>query len=99
MHMQDPSESSTAKPLTRREWLSRVSIPALAATMVIGAREAVGQTSGSPAMEESAHVYNVRAFGAKGDGKALDTKAVQAAIDTCTAAGGGTVLVPTGTFL
>src|SRR5215469_9054368 len=40
--------------------------------------------------------YNVRDFGAKGDGKNLDTEAVQAAIDACNKDQGGTVLVPAG---
>src|SRR6202035_482469 len=44
-------------------------------------------------------VYNIRDFGAKGDGKTLDTAALQAAIDACTRDGGGTVLVPSGTFV
>jgi polygalacturonase len=35
-------------------------------------------------------------FGAAGDGITLDTEAVQAAIDRCTAEGGGTVLIPSG---
>jgi polygalacturonase len=43
--------------------------------------------------------YDVRDFGAAGDGKTPDTAAVQKAIDACTAAGGGTVLVPAGDFL
>lgn len=42
--------------------------------------------------------YNIRDFGATGDGKTLDTPALQKAIDTCTADHGGTVLVPAGTF-
>src|SRR5580704_6489240 len=46
-----------------------------------------------------ARIYNIRDFGAKGDGATLDTAALQAAIDACTAEGGGTVLVPAGTFL
>jgi hypothetical protein len=37
-------------------------------------------------------------FGAKGDGKTLNTRAIQQAIDQCTKTG-GTVLVPAGTFL
>ena len=45
-----------------------------------------------------ARVYNIRDFGAKGDGKALDTTALQSAIDACTRDGGGTVLVPAGIF-
>jgi len=43
--------------------------------------------------------YNVRDFGAKGDGVTSDTIAVQAAIDACNRDRGGTVIVPAGDFL
>ena len=44
--------------------------------------------------------YDIRSFGAVGDGSTNDAKAIQAAIDACHGAGGGTVLVPAGaTFL
>ena len=43
--------------------------------------------------------YNVRNFGAKGDGKTLDHQAINAAIDTCVAHGGGRVVLPAGTYL
>src|SRR5262249_1783453 len=46
-----------------------------------------------------ARVYNVRDFGAKGDGVTLDTVPVQAAIDACTNDKGGTVLIPAGKFV
>ena len=39
---------------------------------------------------------NVMDFGAKADGVSIDTKAVQAAIDSCTNNGGGTVVIPAG---
>jgi polygalacturonase len=42
--------------------------------------------------------FNVRAFGAMGDGIALDTRAIQNAIDAA-AERGGTVFVPAGKFL
>lgn len=42
--------------------------------------------------------YDVRAFGAVGDGATNDTAAVQAAITACNAAGGGTVYFPSGTY-
>lgn len=43
-------------------------------------------------------VFNVRHFGAKGDGKADDTAAVTVAVRAVTAAGGGTLYFPRGTY-
>lgn len=42
---------------------------------------------------------NIRDYGAKGNGKTLNTKAINDAIQACAAQGGGTVVVPAGTFL
>ncbi len=44
-------------------------------------------------------VFNVRHYGAAGDGKAVDTRAIQAAIDAASGAGGGVVLFPAGSYL
>lgn len=44
-------------------------------------------------------VFNVFDFGAKGDGKALDSHAINAAIEAAVAEGGGQVFLPAGTFL
>ena len=46
-----------------------------------------------------AGAFNVRAYGARGDRSALDTSAIQAAVDACHEAGGGTVLLPAGDYL
>ncbi|MCC8423784.1 glycoside hydrolase family 28 protein [Mucilaginibacter sp. UR6-11] len=43
--------------------------------------------------------YNVLAFGARGDGKTLNTKAIQAAVDKCSAQHGGRVIIPAGVFM
>lgn len=43
--------------------------------------------------------YDVTDFGAVGDGTTLNTAAIQKAIDTAHAEGGGQVVVPRGTFL
>jgi polygalacturonase len=45
-----------------------------------------------------AATFSVDKFGAKADGKSLNTKAIQAAIDAA-AKGGGTVVFPAGTYL
>ena len=42
--------------------------------------------------------YDVRAFGAKGDGIALDSPAINRAIDAAKTAGGGTILLPAGAY-
>ena len=42
--------------------------------------------------------FNVLDFGADPSGVALSTQAIQKAIDECTAAGGGTVIIPAGIF-
>ena len=43
--------------------------------------------------------FDVRDYGAKGDGKTFDTAAIQRAIDECSQSGGGRVVVSGGTFL
>ena len=43
--------------------------------------------------------FNVRAFGAKGDGASKDTAAIQRAVDAANAAGGGRVVLDAGTYL
>lgn len=42
--------------------------------------------------------FDVRAFGATGDGKTIDSIAINKAIDAAVAAGGGTVYFPAGTY-
>ena len=48
---------------------------------------------------EYSAVFNVRDFGAIGDGVSKDTVAVQKAVDAANMAGGGEVLFPKGTYL
>lgn len=43
--------------------------------------------------------FDVRKFGAKGDGQSLDTPAINKAIEAAAAVGGGTVCFPAGTYL
>jgi len=53
----------------------------------------------SPESASPGTLFNVRESGAVGDGKTKDTAAIQAALDRCAAAGGGTVVVPAGGYL
>ena len=59
----------------------------------------VGRTTTSRAAEAPPAQYNIRDFGATGDGKTIDSPAINKAIDAAAAAGGGTVFVPPGTYL
>ncbi|HQZ97448.1 MAG TPA: glycoside hydrolase family 28 protein [Pyrinomonadaceae bacterium] len=43
--------------------------------------------------------FNIRDYGAKGDGTTLDTAAINKAIETAASKGGGTVYFPAGTYL
>ena len=47
----------------------------------------------------SASFYNVKDFGARGEGKTLDSPAINNAIEKAASAGGGTVYFPAGTYL
>lgn len=99
-----PVPSEANRPLFTR----RRALPALAGSVgacIAGAGglglEAFARTNpvDEQVREGRPRVYDVRSFGAKGDSATLDTAAVQTAIDRCNAEGGGTVLIPTGTFL
>ena len=50
------------------------------------------------AFSANAADYNIKKYGAVSDTTKLSTKAVQKAIDLCSAAGGGRVVVPTGSY-
>jgi polygalacturonase len=44
-------------------------------------------------------VFDVKRYGAVGDGLRVETRQLQAAIDACAAAGGGTVRLAEGSFV
>lgn len=60
----------------------------------------VGAAIGLPTSADATPLadFNVRDFGATGNGSSNDTPAIQRAIDAASAAGGGTVLFPSGTY-
>ena len=70
---------------------------ALAGAVVAGTERASAvETPGSPV---GRYVFNVREFGATGDGTAIDTPAINQAIDAAASAGGGIVVFPAGAYL
>jgi len=52
-----------------------------------------------PLTAATSSVYNVREFGATGDGKTKDTAAIMSAVAACAQAGGGTIYFPAGRYL
>lgn len=48
---------------------------------------------------QARHFFDVRKYGAAGDGKVKDTAKIQRAVDECAKSGGGTVYLPPGVYL
>jgi polygalacturonase len=82
----------------RRELLkfSGMGLAAVAAAAVPSAYAA--PRSSSTAFPAGA-IFDIRSFGAVGDGKTVDSPAINKAIEAAAAAGGGTVFFPAGTWL
>jgi polygalacturonase/lysophospholipase L1-like esterase len=54
------------------------------------------QSASEPSLSK---IFNVHDYGAKGDGKTIETDSLQKALDECGNAGGGTVVFPAGAYL
>jgi Glycosyl hydrolases family 28 len=89
--------ADSSSPLSRRTWFG-VASGTIGAGLLRSGAAAASASSQAPGTLGT-RTYNIRDFGAKGDGKTLDTAALQAAIDACNKDQGGTVLVPAGVFL
>lgn len=89
---------------TRRKFIQQVATGLVVAVPVT----AFGSTLADPATaneepsqnpERRDYVFNILDYGAIPDGKTLNTKAIQTAVDHCGKAGGGKVVVTPGVFL
>jgi polygalacturonase len=97
-----------AKATERREFLkltgAGIAGSALGAAITVQpavAKSAVAKSAVAKSkIDSGAHgTLDVRAFGASGDGKTLDTPAINKAIEAAAAAGGGVVRFPAGNYL
>ena len=70
------------------------------ATALLNPSNARSQSEPAASVATSAKpvYFDVRAFGAKGDGASIDSPAINAAIDAAAAGGGGTVVFPAGVY-
>ncbi len=70
-----------------------------AALLLSGAAARANLTVSPPLPVVPDKTFDITRYGAVGDGVATNTTAIQSAIDAASAAGGGMVVVPAGTFL
>jgi len=82
-----PASNSTRLSMQRRDFLS--TLPTVAGMMMVGLRYANAAATSKSILE----------YGAKPDGRTLNSKPIQRAIDAVAQSGGGTVNVPAGNFL
>lgn len=83
----------------RRDFLRMAGLGVAGGVITLAERPVAAQVRpGNVATAARPVYYDVRRFGATGDGETIDTPAVNAAISAADAAGGGTVLFPAGVY-
>ncbi len=81
----------------RRDFFRRAGSWGAASLALPGASHAASAMTASPL--PAGHAWNVRDYGARGDGHSLDTAAINRAIAAAAKAGGGRVYFPAGSYL
>jgi polygalacturonase len=86
-------ESGALRPVTMLPFMPKLSFRLVVVLLLVSAVEP------ARALRSGVSVYDVRSFGAKGDGKTVDSIAINAAVEAASAAGGGIVDLPAGRYL
>ena len=82
-----------------RAYAALLGLASLLALAAVQDNASAQRRAAGRAQPNDAAVYSVRVYGARGDGKTVDTPAVNRAIEAAAAMGGGTVHFPAGTYL
>lgn len=86
--------------LLRRDFMKRTVGALTIAAPLPGAASTAGAAGEYPAQHAAgSSVFSVRAYGAAGNSVAIDSPAINRAIEAASSAGGGTVYFPAGTYL
>lgn len=85
--------------LSKRLALLAITLALVAGCLPVWSTNVQSQKKTGSAKRSASPVYDVRAFGAKGNGRTLDTAAINKAIDAAASNGGGTVHFPAGSYL
>lgn len=92
-----------SKPTSARRGFLKSAGAGIAASAFVGlplARSADAPIASQPQDSLRSHtIFDVTSFGAKGDGKSLDSPTINKAIEAAATAGGGTIVFPAGTYL
>lgn len=92
------SQSLTRRGFLRQSGIAAAGIAAAALTRS-GRASSYGESGAQVPGIGLGGFYNVRAFGAQGDGIHLDSEAINQAIEAAYKAGGGTIVFPPGSYL
>ena len=90
------SKEQFDQPNARRSFVKTAGV-AMASAAFVALPESSQAQSAKPAARSGP--LDVKSFGATGDGKTIDTPAINRAIDAAASAGGGTVFFPAGKYL
>ncbi len=99
MSLKSSNQNQNFSPNSRRDFLTRLGAGTVALGSISSNSFSGAEISPLNEMKDKNFQWDPYKFGAKGDGKTLDTKAIQMTIDRCSAEGGGIICFYGGTFI